>query len=268
MKRQHAFTLIELLVVISIIALLIAILLPALGAARRAARDVQCKSNQHQMIASESAYIVDHRQAFSSPTEWVDSYGIVANGAISKTPDPSDLTELEEGTLFEYTNAEPAAYRCPVAIEQFDDTNPNLILSNVYQRTYSKNVYAGHMSLFGPTFYENKGANRADFRIQAADVRNPSHFMVFTEENDRSIPGYGGAPYNDAVLLSVPNTTLDNLASFHNAGSDYTDGNATIAFADGHVELRAYDQPGTGIYQGAFYTATARLAIDGVPIDD
>ncbi|UCG16014.1 MAG: prepilin-type N-terminal cleavage/methylation domain-containing protein [Phycisphaerales bacterium] len=58
--RRRAFTLIELLVVVSIIALLIAILLPSLKKARDQAKDTVCRSNLHQMGLAIQYYASDH----------------------------------------------------------------------------------------------------------------------------------------------------------------------------------------------------------------
>lgn len=59
-RGTRAFTLIELLVVISIIALLIALLLPALAQAKEASRTVQCLSNERQIGTAFSGYAADH----------------------------------------------------------------------------------------------------------------------------------------------------------------------------------------------------------------
>jgi len=269
-RSRNAFTLIELLVVISIIALLIAILLPALGAAREAARDTQCKSNLHQLINSEMAYVADNKNNFSRATEWVDSYRVVELGFSSGGGDPSDFSEIENGTLFDYMAQSREAYVCPIGIGALRDL-PASAIDDQYLRTYSKGAFSGGPGWFGEpgNFYATSGL-LPFFRESPDKLKSSaSDFAVYTEENDFSIAGFGGAAYNDGILFTQPGSTInDNLASFHNDGNDPESGNGYVSFADGHVTVRAYDDPDVGTYQGTLYTATARLIIDGVPIDE
>ncbi len=76
-NMKRGFTLIELLVVISIIALLVAILLPALGAARKQAQAVNCMANLHGIAQASAIYATDFKDSLpigykgSAPaTEW------------------------------------------------------------------------------------------------------------------------------------------------------------------------------------------------------
>lgn len=108
MKDRRAFTLIELLVVISIIALLIALLLPALGSARRSAQDIQCLSNQKQQGVAFHVYAADHGGRLlvgdnigryqSNYNLFSESHSkLMANGLLIKDPGIKD----------------PQAYYCP-----------------------------------------------------------------------------------------------------------------------------------------------------------
>ncbi len=89
MSRTRAFTLIELLVVIAIIALLVSILLPALGAARRAGRQALCLSNMHQLGIAYNAYGSDFKEYIAT---FMGYPGITIPGGHTAYPTIRDVT--------------------------------------------------------------------------------------------------------------------------------------------------------------------------------
>ena len=105
-RPARAFSLVELLVVVGIIAVLIALLLPALGKARRQAQQVACLSNLRQVGAALLAYAGEQRGWFPAGAESTDAHAGY-NGIMVRSVDavfiqgafrPLEPVFLPEGT--------------------------------------------------------------------------------------------------------------------------------------------------------------------------
>ena len=121
MKKETHFTLVELLVVIGIIAVLAAMLMPALGKAREKAKQTECINNLKNFSLSATMYSNDNRSLFPFLTEGTSGNGM--NGGwirYENFPCPSaGIFDIEGGTLFAYVGT-VKVYRCP------SETMPNM----------------------------------------------------------------------------------------------------------------------------------------------
>ena len=228
-RNGAAFTLIELLVVIAIIAILAALLLPALSKAKVLGQGVACTGNIKQLQICWQLYSEDNADNLTGNTAM--NPGDIANRG-AWTADPiswlqgnawSDTTptNLQRGVLYRYSQS-LGIYRCPA--DRSTVLDQGLIPRN---RSVSMSMYMNFRADRNDPGYE-----LCWHRMGQIQHPGPSRAAVFIEENEKSIQ-QSAFGINAPDSLTLFNTPLWTWISFpatrhNNAGA--------LSFADGHVE--------------------------------
>ncbi len=229
------FTLIELLVVIAVIAILAAILLPALAAARERARGLICLSNTHQLEFAWELYADDHNgqlpdnlvmTEFGSRTNinWVNNVM-----TWDTSSDNTNLATITEASLGPYVKSQTSIYRCPS--DHALNSTQRAAGWTARIRSYSMNAMVGDVGEFTASGININNPDYVQF-FKVTQIPHPSEIFVFLDEHPDSI--------DDGYFIDRAYSWQwrDLPASYHN-------GATAFSFADGHSVLHRWRQPST-----------------------
>ncbi len=257
----NGFTLIELLVVIAIIAILAAMLLPALAKAKVQAQGVQCMNNGNQMTKAWLIYASDNGDRCANNFGITQTDVEVQKGTYNTwcvdvmdwtvNSQNTNITLLQQGQLGPYMGKSVRSYKCPADHYLSQGQQAAGFLARA--RSYSMNDFVGLFSQCASCAGSGYPGSGSDYTygamnqfnntwpqyLKVAAIRQPSTIFVFVEEHADSInDGYfdDGTQGSPSAPTSWVNS--DTPASYHNGAGGF-------AFSDGHSEIHKWLNPGT-----------------------